>query len=102
MAVKEPEDKRNRKLRRLQDKVRSKCRGCLKNERQHTDTGRTSPGLHSHGRAPQAHDHASGTDFVADKSTTRAVARRNADMFWLLKGEVPPLLDDPRRAEAQA
>lgn len=44
-------------------------------------------------------DHATGTGFVPDESTTRAVLRRMGNMPWYLQGKTPPMLDDPRRNE---
>ena len=41
-----------------------------------SDTGRYSRGLHTHAPRPKAHDHATGTGFVKDRSTTKAVLWR--------------------------
>lgn len=35
-----------------------------------------SRGKHEHGRRAKAHDHATGTGFAKDRSTTRAVLKR--------------------------
>jgi len=51
---------------------RYKC--CLKAAA--ADTGRFSKGLHTHDRMPKAHDAATGTGFLKDASTTKAVLKR--------------------------